>query len=192
VPSQKEYNMLRSIIISPDRVLATELQHGISQTGRLAVARVLSDYPSESELSRVVRAYAPQVVFMSTDSIGRVVAVATQLEQVLPGVQIVAAGRDSDSTTLMTLMRAGIREFASSPLQPGTLDACISRAEDNLRRRPVAVSDSTELVYSFCRQSLDVELQLSLRTHLSPHQISSPDPRCCATSISIAASSASY
>jgi pilus assembly protein CpaE len=141
--------MFRCIIISPDRVLAAELKHHILQTGRLAISRILPEYPSELELSRVVKTYMPQTIFVSTESVGSVVAIAGLLETILPGAQVVAAGRESDTAVLMTLMRAGVREFVASPFESDALNACISRVEDNLRRRPVAASESTELVYSF-------------------------------------------
>src|SRR4030095_1960905 len=96
--------MLRSLIISPDRVLAAQLHAAIVQVGSAAVVRIIDRYPTDIELSRIVRAHAPQVVFVSTDSVDQVVAVAGQLEQILPGVQVIAAGQPLSTETLMVMM----------------------------------------------------------------------------------------
>jgi pilus assembly protein CpaE len=66
----------------------------------------------------------------------------------MPGVQVIAAGSSCDPQSLMTLMRAGIREFVASPFDPRVLLECIGRAADNLRRRPVDLQ-ATEFVYAF-------------------------------------------
>jgi pilus assembly protein CpaE len=80
--------------------------------------------------------------------VDQVVAVAGHLEQILPGVQVIAAGPELATETLMVMMRGGIREVVTSPFDPVAIKAALARAAENLQRRPVA-SNSTELVYSF-------------------------------------------
>jgi len=140
--------MLRSIIISPDRVLAAQLHAAIVQAGSATVERIIDRYPDTVDLSRAMRASAPQIVFIATTSVEQVIAVSEFLEKTVPGIQVIAAGEPSNAQTLMALMRGGIREMVTSPFDPRLVNECIARAEDNLLRRPVA-SQATELVYSF-------------------------------------------
>jgi pilus assembly protein CpaE len=140
--------MLRSIIISPDRVLNSQLHAAIVQAGSATVERTIDRYPDTVDLSRTMRASAPQIVFVGTTSVEHVVAVAEFLEKTVPGIQVIAAGESSNPETLMALMRGGIREMVTSPFDPRLVNECIARAEDNLLRRPVS-SQATELVYSF-------------------------------------------
>lgn len=110
--------------------------------------RVIDHYAEVVELSRAIRAHGAQLVFVTTDSVEHVVAVAERLDQIQPGIQVVAVGPSSSPDTLMALMRGGIREFLSSPFDPMQVDECLARIADNLKRRPV-VPNTTDRVYSF-------------------------------------------
>ena len=110
--------------------------------------RALDRYPDAVELNRVVRAHGPQAVFITVEQADKVVAIAEQLEQLLPGIQIIAAGDFSNPQTLMALMRGGVREIVNSPFDAKTVHESIVRAQDNLRKRPVSIH-STEFIYSF-------------------------------------------
>ena len=141
-------NMLRTIIISPDKQLGEQLQAAIVQNSSASIVRMIDKYPTIIDLTRVVRAHAPQVVFVTTESVEQVVSIAEHLEQILPGIQVIAAGEPSNSQTLMALMRGGIREVVTSPFDSDLLNEALTKASENLLRRPVA-AHSTELVYSF-------------------------------------------
>src|SRR5688572_25200618 len=110
--------MLRSIIISPDRVLASQLHAAIVQSGSAAVERTIDRYPDAVDLSRTMRASAPQIVFVGTTSVEHVIAISEFLEKTVPGIQVIAAGEASNPETLMALMRGGIREMVTSPFDP--------------------------------------------------------------------------
>lgn len=140
--------MLRSIILSPDRELASYLHRVLADTGEVTIARILDHYPDAVELSRVLRSHAPQLVFVTLDSPAHVTRVAAHIEQVMPGVQTVAVSRSVDPQVLMEVMRAGIREFLNSPVDRNLLDDALIRLKENLSRKPIA-HQSSELLYSF-------------------------------------------
>src|SRR5437868_388144 len=103
--------MLRSVIICGDQDLATRLERSLADVGRVGVARTVDHYPDLIELTRLLRAAAPEVVFLSTESMGQAAELAKQVESHAPGVQIIAISRASDPEVLLESMRAGIREF---------------------------------------------------------------------------------
>lgn len=140
--------MIRTIIITPDRELSGELHRAVVQFGNINVVRTIDHFPSIVELTRFVRAHAPQLVLLGVDSVHNIAVIAAHLETIAPGVQIVAAGRQVDAEGLMRLMRAGVREFLPSPVELSAMRACIQRTAENLERRPVSLK-STDLVYSF-------------------------------------------
>ena len=115
--------MLRSIIICPDADLNERLETLLTEIGA-HVTRTLDRYPGSLELLRVVRAHAPQVVFVSTESIAKALEIARELEKNTPGIQIFALSRSLDAQVLLELMRAGIREFASLPVRPAGPNRC--------------------------------------------------------------------
>jgi pilus assembly protein CpaE len=135
-------------MICPDFATAQALEKVLSETRAASVARRLDRFVPDIELSRILRAHAPQVVFVSIDSVELCVATAAQVEQVMPGAQVIAVGRSSDTETLMTVMRAGIREYLAAPFERSCVVDAITRAQENLRKRPLALQ-SSDLLFSF-------------------------------------------
>lgn len=139
--------ILRTAIISPDRALSGDLNR-VLEDGGVHVIRVLDDYPSAIELTRFVRAHAPQMVFLSIESMVKVKPTIERLEECSPGVQVIAIHRQCDPQMLLEVMRMGIREFLSPPFERNTVAAAAARAMEVLDRRPV-LHEATDLVYSF-------------------------------------------
>lgn len=146
--SVKNITPFRGVIFSPDKELGQYVHRVLADLGCVQVVRTLDRYPDQIELTRMLRAHAPQVVFVSIERTDMLVSIASHVEQVMPGVQVVAVGRTCDAQMLMEVMRAGVREFLTAPFDPGSLRDCLLRVSDNLSRRPVAY-EASELLYSF-------------------------------------------
>jgi pilus assembly protein CpaE len=101
-----------------------------------------------TELARILRSNAPQMVFLTAEPLEYCTSVAAYLETAMPGLQVVAIGRDADPAVLMAVMRAGIREFVAYPFDRSIVKPCLERILDNVRNRPVSVILS-DAVYSF-------------------------------------------
>jgi pilus assembly protein CpaE len=140
--------MLRGIIICPDVDLNERLEGILTEIGIVSVTRTLDRYPSGLELLRFLRAHAPQVVFVSTESTAKALEIARDVDKNTPGVQIVAVSRFVDPQILLEVMRAGIREFASLPFDRQTLVDSLIRIKDAVQARPPAI-EATNQVYSF-------------------------------------------
>jgi pilus assembly protein CpaE len=139
---------LRAIIISPDTELANHLHHVLSDAGNLSVARMVNEYPNPIELTRMLRSHGPQAVFVSIDRPDQLTTIAAHIEQIMPGMQVIAVGRSGEPEMLMEIMRAGIREFLAAPFERSCVRDCLARVSENLLRRPVTLQAS-DLVYSF-------------------------------------------
>lgn len=140
--------MLRGIIICPDVDLAERLDSLLNDIGIVSITRTLDRYPNSLELVRFLRAHAPQVIFVSTESTSKAMEVAAEVEKNTPGVQIVAVSRFCDPQILLEVMRAGIREFASLPFDRQTLTEGLLRIKDALEARPPEI-EATDQVFSF-------------------------------------------
>jgi pilus assembly protein CpaE len=140
--------MLRGIIICPDVDLNERLEAILTEIGIVSVTRTLDRYPSGLELLRFLRAHAPQVVFVSTESTVKAMEIARDVEKNTPGVQIVAVSRFVDPQILLEVMRSGIREFASLPFDRQALVDALVRIKDAVLARPPAI-EATNQVYSF-------------------------------------------
>jgi pilus assembly protein CpaE len=140
--------MLRGIIICPDVDLNERLEVVLTEIGIVSIARTLERYPNTLEMLRVVRAHAPQVIFVSTESTAKAMEIAREVEKNVPGVQIVAMSRFCDPQILLEVMRAGIREFVSLPFDRQTLTEGLLRIKETVQQRPPAIEATTQ-VFSF-------------------------------------------
>src|SRR6202051_4554612 len=132
--------MLRGIIICPDADLSERLEALLNEIGIVSVTRTLDRYPNPLELVRFLRAHAPQVIFISTESTTKALEIARDVEKNTPGVQVVAVSRFCDPQILLEVMRAGIREFASLPFDRQTLTEGLVRIKEAVQARPPALA----------------------------------------------------
>lgn len=140
--------MLRGLVISPDRTLAQDLSDALHELQLVAVVRYVEHYPNAEEVGRVVRAVAPEVAFISAESMPDMASQVKILEGLAPGIQYIAIGRECDQQTLMEVMRVGIREYVSVPIELQALYEAIGRVGEIVSSRPPQIKTTTD-IYSF-------------------------------------------
>src|SRR5437667_6967726 len=112
--------MLRGVLICPSQELGDQLVSALLDSHRVGIVRRLDAYPSAVDLSRFLRAAAPEVVFLSIETRQQALVLAKAIESEAAGTQIVAVNLTSDPQVLLETMRAGIREFLSPPFDQGS------------------------------------------------------------------------
>ncbi len=140
--------MLRGAIICPDQDLTAHLDQALIHLGRVGIVRAVDHYPDLVELTRILRAAAPQIVFISIEAMAAAVETLKLIETHAPGVQVIAISRKSDPEVLIEAMRAGIREFVSMPIERQALYDALTRSAEQIEKRP-PMFESSDLVYSF-------------------------------------------
>ena len=140
--------MMRGLIISPDRELASQLDRVLTDSGIVSVIRSVDRYPGTVELTRFVRAHAPQVVFLGMESMQQAAGVQAAIQEALSGIQIIAIHRTTEPQLLLDVMRLGIREFLAYPFDRKSVVDAINRINEVLTKNPISV-EATDLVYSF-------------------------------------------
>ena len=140
--------MLRSIIICPDQTLAAQLEEALTTTGDATVFRTLPHYPNVSDLVRTLRAHAPDLIFLSFESVDLAEQLVRYLETEAEDAQIIGIHRTSDPSVLRTMMRLGVRESVGFPIELPSLKESLRNARDLLERRP-ATYETTNQIFSF-------------------------------------------
>ena len=140
--------MLRAIVICPDLELAKRLEAAVQATGEVTVGRILDRYPAGIELVRTLRAHAPEVVFLSFETLDKAVEVVKFMETEAEGVQIIAIHRHLDPKLLRETMRAGVREFLTDPFDPQAVIESLSTVKTLVERKP-PVLESTSQIFAF-------------------------------------------
>lgn len=140
--------MLRGIIICPDLDLTERFQQLLAEVGYVHITRTLDRYPNSLELTRFLRAHAPNVVFIGVESISKAMDLVKEIEKQTPGVQAVALGRQCDPQVLLELMRVGVREFASLPFDRQAVQEALGRIAAVLEAKPLVV-ETTQNLFAF-------------------------------------------
>ncbi len=140
--------MLRAIIIGADANLKRQLEGVFYETGRFGLVRAVDGFPDEHELERIMRAHAPETVFLCVDSMEPALRVRGSAERAVPGLPIVAIGRSVDQDVLLELMQHGVRDFLPVPIDAQRLLELGQRIEERLEQNPLAI-ESTDLMFSF-------------------------------------------
>ena len=121
---------MRSIVVCPDLGLADRLIDALAHHGGVEVVRTIGGYPSATELIRVMRSVAPDLIFLSFYSVERANGVVDFLNREVSGLQIIAIHKDLDANVL----RDSLLHLA------GTLDLTLGgptidpKREDSVRR----------------------------------------------------------
>jgi pilus assembly protein CpaE len=140
--------VLRSIIICPDQELSTQLEEELAAIGEAAVFRTLTQYPSVPDLVRTLRAHAPDLIFLSFESVDRAEGVVKFLEKESEDAQIIGIHRDCDPAVLRSMMRLGVREFVGYPFDRKSLTESLQHCAALLARKPAAYV-TTSQIFSF-------------------------------------------
>ena len=128
--------------------MAISLANRLCSLGAVTVSRVIDHYPEEIEVTRALRAHAPQIVFLSVGSVSAAASTYELLERGAPGIQVVAVHENLDPAVMLEVMRVGIREFIATPFEEANVRDVLLRAADNLKKKPVGIQ-SSDLVFSF-------------------------------------------
>lgn len=139
---------MRAILICPGEGLRKEFEQAIAPHWMLNISRTLDDYPSAQDLSRVIRAWAPEVVFLSIENVERAEPVARQLENDFPAIQRVAIHGSQDVAVLRCVLQMRMTQLLSSPFENAEVGQVLDQLERDLEVRPVVI-DSTDRFFAF-------------------------------------------
>ena len=139
--------MLRAIIVSPEPELGQSLATALADfSDQIVVTRTVKEYPQEVEWPRILRAEAPDVLFLSFERVSEVHHIIKRTEAEVSGLQVVAIHRVCEAGLLRESMRAGVREFLAHPFDAPSVADALRNVRDELDRSPVAYSCSEEIL----------------------------------------------
>jgi pilus assembly protein CpaE len=137
--------MLRCIVICPDQKLAARLESAINATGEVSIGRSLYAYPNATDLVRTLRAQAPEIVFLSFESVDRALELVKFLESESEGVQIIAVHSSMDPKVLRESMRSGVREFVAEPFDRQSVFDALKTVNELIQRKPPTIEASNQI-----------------------------------------------
>ena len=139
---------MRAILICPGEDLRKEFEQAIAPHWVLHISRTLDEYPTPQDLRRVVRAWAPEIVFLNIENMHMAELIARQLEAEFPAIQRVALHPSQDVTVLRRVLQLRMTQLLSSPFESVEVGEVLDQLERDLEVRPVVI-DSTDRFFAF-------------------------------------------
>jgi pilus assembly protein CpaE len=140
--------VLRSIVICPNQDLAAKLEAAVTATGEITVGRTIHRYPNAIDLVRTLRAHAPEMVFLSVESIDKAQEVVKLLNAEAENIQVIAIHSRVDAELLRQSMRAGVRDFLAEPFERKAILEAVVTVKALIERNPPA-PDTTGQIFAF-------------------------------------------
>ena len=139
---------MRAILICPGEDLRKEFEQAVAPHWALHISRTLDEYPAPQDLRRVVRAWAPEIVFLNIENLHMAELIARQLEAEFPAIQRVALHSSQDVTVLRRVLQLHMTQLLSSPFESTEVGQVLDQLERDLEVRPVVI-DSTDCFFAF-------------------------------------------
>ncbi len=139
---------MRAILICRPGQLRSEFEQAVAPHQILQISRSVDDYPSAHDLRRLVRAWAPEVVFLDIENIDMAETVARQLEAEFPAIQRVAIHPSQNVSVLRRVLQLHMSQLLSAPFERAELAQVLDQLERDLGARPVVI-ESTDRFFAF-------------------------------------------
>jgi pilus assembly protein CpaE len=140
--------MIRAITVSPDAILASELERVAHATGAIRIERKADSYPTEATLIRILRCHAPHLVFLNFEAETTAGEVAERIQLHAPGTQVIAIHKRREEAALLAALRSGVREFLTAPFSEEEFIHAMRRVVMQLERVPPTFH-RTDAVFAF-------------------------------------------
>lgn len=142
-------NTMTGVLFTSSASLRQEVEQALEANKALHLVRTgTKDFPTAAQLSRVLGAHAPEIVFVDISDLNRALDLANSVGQQMPSAQMVAVGREFSSQVMVSAMRSGIKEFVAVPMRPDEIQAALSRLRQAIDEKTVG-SAATGDVISF-------------------------------------------
>lgn len=143
-----EETALRAILICPNKELGEVFQASLQKVGGVEVVRNVARYPQPSEVGRILRSAGQAVVLVDLTSLEEALAVAKAVEVHAPGTPVAAVHDTCEPALVLTVMRAGLREFLYPPFPQPELREALLRLQALAEQTPKR-PQTTDQVYTF-------------------------------------------
>lgn len=119
--------MIQAALICPDTDLRTQFEEMTTPASGVRVLRTFTYYPHDVELTRFLRAAAPDLIFLSLERPEPAMEVIKQAAQDAPATKVVTIARQRPTDTLIDLMHLGVRDLLTAPFSRDDLQQALGR-----------------------------------------------------------------
>jgi pilus assembly protein CpaE len=139
---------MQAIVICPNSELRTSFENMARLYPVIRIAKSLEHYPSADELKRLMRRWAPKLIFMSMEDATSASNVGRLLETEYSSIQRVALSTVEDPSVLRLALQLRMAEVMVAPFHQELFEQVLRRVADHLQLHP-ASGASLGQVYAF-------------------------------------------
>jgi pilus assembly protein CpaE len=114
----------------------------------MALSKILDQYPAPEILTRLVRAWAPEVIFLSMEDAEAAEATSRQITKEFPAIQQVALHSSQEPWVFRHVLSLRMRELLVSPVSPEELAHSLDQLALHLDAHPADIG-STKKFFAF-------------------------------------------
>ena len=131
---------MRTIVAVPGQALNHELTMALGEFPEIELVRQIPLYPEPDDFLRIIRARKPDFVFLSTEDFPKFQALATVIDDRMPGLPVISVAREANPIEVIPkLMHLGVRELLASPITHQKLGETIASIAQQLAKHPSPV-----------------------------------------------------
>jgi len=112
------------------------------------ISRSLDNYPTKEDLRRLVRAWAPEIIFLNVESENMAAVIAGQLEAEFPAIQRVALHSSQNASVFRMVLRLHMSQLLASPFERSETIQILDQIQRDLEARPATIN-STDRFFAF-------------------------------------------
>jgi pilus assembly protein CpaE len=137
--------MLKSLLIAPDDRMSTEMTDLLARLPEVEMLSALTAYPSTDDLLRIVRVRKLDCLFLEVDDFSHAKDLLAFLDSSMPGFPVITLGSQKNLDLLPSLMRLGVRELLTSPVEFPALVEAVRSTQQHLKTHPVTAPRLSDL-----------------------------------------------
>ena len=139
---------MQAIVICPNSELRTSFEDIARLYPVIRIAKSLEHYPDTDELKRLMRRWAPKLIFLSTEDPISAVEVGRQLEADYSSIQRIALSAVEDPAVLRLALQLRMSEVMVAPFQKEHFEQVMRRVAEHLQLHPASGGNPGQ-VYAF-------------------------------------------
>ena len=139
---------MRAILICPDETLRTQFEAAAAPHSNLVFSKVLSEYPSADNVTRLVRAWVPEVIFLSVEEPRLAEILNQRLDAEFPSIPRIAIHSTQEIAVFQFALRLRMQALLAPPFDTQALADALDLVDTHNARHPQSI-ESTQRFYAF-------------------------------------------
>lgn len=139
---------MRAFLISPVETQRKQFEAIVSPHRILTLIKVLDHYPIGDTILRLVRTWAPEVIFLSMEDAEAAESLSRQITAEFPSIQQIAIHSSQETSVFRQVLRLRMRELLVSPIGEAEIAHSLDQVLHHLEIHPAEIG-STKKFFAF-------------------------------------------